>query len=62
MFHTNAYLINIEQKKGVLRCDLIQARILLEKSNNWLGFGGGGGGGEHESLRMSARKTLLFHV
>ena len=44
MFHTNAYLINIEQKKGVLRCDLIQARILLEKSNNWLGFGGGGGG------------------
>ena len=60
MFHTNAYLINIEQKKGVLRCDLIQARILLEKSSNWLGFRGGGG--EHESLRMSARKTLLFHV
>ena len=34
---------------------------MLEKSNNWLGFRGGGGG-EHGSLRMSARKTLLFHV
>ena len=50
MFHTNAYLINIEQKKGVLRCDLIQARTLLEKSNNWLGFRGGGGGGVNTNL------------
>ena len=61
MFHTNAYLIIKKQKKkkkgasGVLGGNLILARILLsEKSNNW--------GDEHESLRMSARKTLLLHV
>lgn len=60
MFHTNAYLIIKKQKKkgasGVLRGNLILARIFLlsEMSNNW--------GDEHESLRMSARKTLLLHV